>query len=88
MKDIFGGKLTAGIFAMVGLFIGIIAAGIMAGPFGQLGSYFNDSAQFSSGSYEGTTFSKVYIEHHRGHHSDCLPRSTWTPSGPEGLGSR
>ena len=61
MKDIFGGKLTAGIFAMVGLFIGIIAAGIMAGPFGQLGSYFNDSAQFSSGSYEGTTFSKVYI---------------------------
>ena len=60
MKDIFGGKLTAGIFAMVGLFIGIIAAGIMAGPFGQLGSYFNDSAQFSSGTYEGTTFSKVY----------------------------
>ena len=60
MKDIFGGKLTAGIFAMVGLFIGIIAAGIMAGPFGQLASYFNDSAQFSNGTYEGTTFSKVY----------------------------
>ena len=60
MKDIFGGKLTAGIFAMVGLFIGVIAAGIMAGPFGQLGSYFSDSAQYKSGTHEGTTFSRVY----------------------------
>ena len=60
MKDIFGGKLTAGIFAMVGLFIGVIAAGIMAGPFGQLGSYFSDSAQFKSGTHEGTTFSRAY----------------------------
>ena len=56
----FGSKLTGGIFAMVGLFIGIIAAGIMAGPFGQLSSYFSDSAQFRSGTHEGTTFSRVY----------------------------
>ena len=60
MGDMFGGRLTAGIFSIVALFIGIIMAGIMAGPFGVLIAYFDDSAEFIAGNNRGTKFQRVY----------------------------
>ena len=60
MGDMFGGKLTAGIFSIVALFIGIIMAGIMAGPFGVLIAYFDDSGEFVTGNNRGTKFQRVY----------------------------
>ena len=41
MGDMFGGKLTGGIFAVIGAIIGFIMVGILAGPFGSLVSYFS-----------------------------------------------
>ena len=56
MGDMFGGKLTAGIFAVIGAIIGFIMVGIMAGPFGSLVSYFSPAAEDT----EGNRFNRVY----------------------------
>ena len=57
MGDVFGGKLTAGIFAIIGAIIGIIMVGILAGPFGSLVSYFSPAAEDA----EGNRFNRVYL---------------------------
>ena len=54
--NLFGGKLTGGIFAVIGAIISVILIGIMAGPFGSLVAYFEDSA--SDG--DGSRFSRLY----------------------------
>ena len=54
--NLFGGKLTGGIFAVIGAIISVILIGIMAGPFGSLVAYFADSA--SDG--DGSRFSRLY----------------------------
>jgi hypothetical protein len=58
LMDMFGGKLTGGIFAIIGAIISVILIGIMAGPFGSLVSYFGDSASDS----DGQRFSRVYAQ--------------------------
>ena len=55
--NLFGGKLTGGIFAIIGAIIAVILIGIMAGPFGSLVSYFQDSASDS----DGQRFSRIYV---------------------------
>ena len=55
--NLFGGKLTGGIFAVIGAIIAVILIGIMASPFGSLVAYFADSA--SDG--DGSRFSRVYF---------------------------
>ena len=54
--NLFGGKLTGGIFAIIGAIIAVILIGIMAGPFGSLVSYFQDSASDT----DGQRFSRLY----------------------------
>ena len=56
MGDMFGGKLTGGIFAVIGAIIGFIMVGILAGPFGSLVSYFSPAAEDP----EGNRFNRVY----------------------------
>ena len=56
MGDMFGGKLTGGIFAVIGAIIGFIMVGILAGPFGSLVSYFSPAAEDT----EGNRFNRVY----------------------------
>ena len=55
--NLFGGKLTGGIFGIIGAIIAVILIGIMAGPFGSLVSYFSDSAEDG----DGQRFSRIYI---------------------------
>ena len=57
MGDIFGGKLTGGIFAVIGLIVSIIMVGILAGPFGGLVSYFSPAAEDA----EGNRFTRAYV---------------------------
>ena len=54
--NMFGGKLTGGIFAVIGAIIGIIMVGIMAAPFGSLVAYFTPAAEDP----DGARFSRVY----------------------------
>ena len=56
--NMFGGKLTGGIFAIIGAIIGIIMVGILAGPFGSLVAYFTPAAEDIS---DGTRFSRVFL---------------------------
>ena len=56
--NLFGGKLTSGIFAVIGGIIAVILIGIMAGPFGSLVAYFKDSAEGPS----GERFMRVYAQ--------------------------
>ena len=55
--NLFGGKLTGGIFAVIGAIISVILIGIMAGPFGSLVAYFADSASDEN----GARFSRLYF---------------------------
>lgn len=57
MGNMFGGKLTGGIFAVIGAIIGIIMVGIMAAPFGSLVAYFEPAAQDN----DEARFSRVYV---------------------------
>ena len=57
MGDMFGGKLTGGIFAIIGAIISIIMVGILAGPFGSLVSYFSPAAEAP----EGSRFNRAYV---------------------------
>ncbi len=57
MGDIFGGKLTGGIFAVIGLIVSVIMVGILAGPFGGLVSYFSPAAEDA----EGNRFARAYV---------------------------
>ena len=56
--NLFGGKLTGGIFAVIGAIIGIIMVGIMAAPFGTLVSYFDPAAEDTS---DGSRFSRLFL---------------------------
>ena len=56
--NLFGGKLTSGIFAVIGAIIGIIMVGIMAAPFGTLVAYFDPAAEHTT---SGSRFSRVYV---------------------------
>ena len=56
--NLFGGKLTGGIFAVIGAIIGIIMVGIMAAPFGTLVSYFDPAAEDIS---DGSRFSRLFL---------------------------
>ncbi len=58
MGNMFGGKLTVGIFAIIGGIIAMIMVGIMAGPFGSLVAYFTPAAEDTS---DGSRFSRVYV---------------------------
>ena len=57
MGDIFGGKLTGGIFAIIGAIISVIMVGILAGPFGSLVSYFSPAAE----DLDGNRFNRAYV---------------------------
>ena len=80
MGDMFGGKLTGGIFAIVALIVGIIMIGILAGPFGSLISFFSPAAEDT----EGNRFNRAYTRG-RGH-GRIRPsvRSTPIPTGQAG----
>ena len=57
MDNLFGGRLTGGIFAVIGGIIGIIMVGIMAGPFGSLVAYFEPAAEDG----DGNRFARVFV---------------------------
>ena len=71
MGDIFGGKLTAGIFGIVGLFVGVIMIGIMAGPFGSLVAYFDRRCGVLHRQQQGEQVPTGVHGSQRGHRSHC-----------------
>ena len=58
MSSMFGGKLTGGIFAIIGAIIAVIMVGLMAAPFGTLVAYFDPAAQDKT---DGSRFIRVYV---------------------------
>ena len=58
MNSVFGGKLTGGIFAIIGAIIAVIMVGLMTAPFGTLVAYFDPAAQDAS---DGSRFVRVYV---------------------------
>ena len=58
MNSMFGGKLIAGIFAIIGAIIAVIMVGLMAAPFGTLVAYFDPAAQDLA---DGSRFVRVFV---------------------------